>query len=215
MFYLFNSNFPDPNLADEEGLVAVGADLEPETLIKAYSMGLFPWYSDDDPIMWWSPDPRLILIPKEVVISKSMKQLFKKQVFQFTVNKAFEQVIFECRNNRLLKEGTWITPEIQQAYQALHKLGYAHSVEVWNNEVLVGGLYGVMIGKVFFGESMFSKESNASKAALIYWCLHCLKHDIRLIDCQQSTNHLKSMGAYEIPRNEFLSLLEILCVKQV
>ncbi len=208
MFYVIDSDFPNPVLADDEGLLAIGGNLEPETLIKAYSMGIFPWFSDDEPILWWCPNPRLILIPQHVVVSKSMKQFLKKSEFRFTIDEAFADVIDACRNIRLDNAGTWITPEIKAAYIKLFELGHAHSVEVWEGENLVGGLYGVQIGKVFFGESMFSKQSNASKAALIFWCMHCIQNDIELIDCQQSTPHLKSMGAIEVSRDEFLHQLE-------
>ncbi|MDP1725605.1 MAG: leucyl/phenylalanyl-tRNA--protein transferase [Bacteroidota bacterium] len=208
MFYIIDSDFPDPSLADEEGLLAIGGNLEPETLLKAYSMGIYPWYSDDEPILWWCPNPRLVLMPQDVVVSKSMKQFLKKNKFKYTIDEAFANVIDACRNKRLDNTGTWITPEIKAAYIKLFELGYAHSVEVWEGENLVGGLYGVQIGKVFFGESMFSYQSNASKAALIFWCMHCIQNGIELIDCQQSTHHLKSMGAIEISRQEFLHQLE-------
>jgi leucyl/phenylalanyl-tRNA--protein transferase len=206
MHYLFDDNFPDPSLADDTGLLAVGGDLSPETLIKAYQLGIFPWFNEDEPVLWWCPDPRLVLFPKEVKVSKSMKQVLKHGGFSFSIDTCFEEVILACRETRL-NDGTWISPEITEAYTALFHLGLAHSVEVWHNEELVGGLYGVQLGKVFFGESMFSKVSNASKAALIYWCLHCMSSDIQLIDCQQSTNHLKSMGAREISREDFLDCL--------
>jgi leucyl/phenylalanyl-tRNA---protein transferase len=187
--------------------LAIGGDLEPETLIKAYRLGIFPWYNEDEPICWWSPDPRLVLFPKEVKVSKSMKQLLRKGTFQFTLNQEFSAVIQTCREIRV-DNGTWISPDIIDAYTHLHHLGLAHSVEVWDGENLVGGFYGVQLGKVFFGESMFSLVSNASKAALIYFCLHCLEEGIELIDCQQSTNHLISMGAKEISRQDFLDFLE-------
>ncbi len=210
MFYLIDSEFPDPNFADQEGLLAIGGNLEPDTLIKAYKNGIFPWYRDDEPILWWSPDPRLILFPAEVVLSKSMKQVLKKNPFRFTIDASFETVMEECRNCRLQKEGSWITDEIKNAYLKLFRLGYVHSVEVWMGNDLVGGLYGVQIEKVFFGESMFSKQNNASKAALIFWAEHCVQTGIELIDCQQSTAHLKSMGAIDISRKRFLELLKIL-----
>ena len=210
MYYVIDSDFPDPALADDDGLLAIGGNLESETLIKAYSMGIFPWFGDDEPILWWCPNPRLVLLPQDVAVSKSMKQLLKKNLFKFTIDQVFESVIDGCRNLRLNNTGTWITPEIKEAYIKLFELGYAHSVEVWEGDNLVGGLYGVQIGKVFFGESMFSHQSNASKAALIFWCMHCIQNGIELIDCQQSTPHLKSMGAIEISRHEFLHQLEIL-----
>ena len=212
MYYLLNTDFPDPETADADGLLAIGGDLEPETLLAAYQKGIFPWYSDDEPILWWCPDPRLVLFPSDVVVSKSMKQVLKKGLFKFSIDEAFDQVIANCREIRMKDTGTWITHEIMEAYQHLFDLGHAHSTEVWVGDELVGGLYGVQIGKVFFGESMFSLQSNASKAALIYWCLHCVQNEIELIDCQQSTAHLQSMGAKEISRSVFLTLLEELAV---
>lgn len=207
MHFLFNGEFPDPRATDAEGLLAIGGDLLPETLVKAYSIGAFPWFNEDDPILWWCPDPRLVLFPAEIKVSKSMKQVLKKGDFSFSMDSCFEEVIQNCRDLRL-DEGTWISPEIAAAYTTMHHLGIAHSVEVWLNEELVGGFYGLQLGKVFFGESMFSKVSNASKAALIYFCLHCLREGIQVIDCQQSTPHLMSLGAKEISRDNFLQLLE-------
>jgi leucyl/phenylalanyl-tRNA--protein transferase len=207
MHFLFNGEFPDPRATDAEGLLAIGGDLLPETLVKAYSIGAFPWFNEDDPILWWCPDPRLILFPAEIKVSKSMKQVLKKGDFSFSMDTCFEEVIQHCRDLRL-DEGTWISPEIAAAYTTMHHLGIAHSVEVWLKEELVGGFYGLQLGKVFFGESMFSKVSNASKAALIYFCLHCLREGIQVIDCQQSTPHLMSLGAKEISRDDFLELLE-------
>jgi len=206
MHYLFDDNFPDPEFADETGLLAVGGNLFPKTLVKAYQMGIFPWYNEDEPILWWCPDPRLVLFPSEVKVSKSMKQVLRKGDFSFSIDTCFEDVISACRDIRV-EDGTWISPEITEAYTHLHYMGLAHSIEVFQNKVLVGGLYGVQLGKVFFGESMFSKVSNASKAALIYLCLHCLEAGIGLIDCQQSTPHLQSLGAGEISRKEFLNCL--------
>lgn len=209
MHFIFDGVFPHPELADEDGLLAVGGDLLPQTLLNAYSIGAYPWFNEEDPILWWNPDPRLVLFPAEVKVSKSMKQLLKKGVFSFTINQQFEEVIQQCRDIRLLHEGTWISPEIVEAYTRMHFLGFAHSVEVWENNELVGGFYGMQLGKVFFGESMFSKKSNASKAALIYFCLHALQEGIALIDCQQSTAHLMSLGAREISRKEFLHQLSL------
>ena len=209
MITKINSIFPDPNSADENGLVAIGGNLETATLIDAYSTGIFPWSVVDGRICWFSPDPRLILLPENIAISKSMKKVLKKNQFKITIDKSFETVIAECRNIRLNEYdgGTWILPEFQNAYTELHKNGFAHSVEVWMNDEIIGGLYGVQIGKVFFGESMFSYQSNASKAALIFLCEHCTKNGIELIDCQQTTSHLVSMGAHEISRKHFLKLL--------
>jgi leucyl/phenylalanyl-tRNA--protein transferase len=206
MNFLFDTHFPDPELTDAEGLLAIGGDLSPQMLVNAYRIGAFPWFNENDPILWWCPDPRLVLFPKEVKVSKSMKQVLKKGGFTFSINQDFESVIKACSALRV-EEGTWISPEMIDAYVQLHYLGLASSVEVWQNNALVGGLYGVQLGKVFYGESMFSVVSNASKAALIYWCLHCLSAGIELIDCQQSTAHLKSMGAKEISRKAFINLL--------
>ncbi|MBP7511970.1 MAG: leucyl/phenylalanyl-tRNA--protein transferase [Bacteroidia bacterium] len=208
MRFVFDGIFPNPHEADPDGLLAVGGDLEPQTLINAYSIGAFPWYNEEDPILWWCPDPRLVLFPSEVKVSKSMKQLLKKGVFSYSLNQKFEEVIDNCRQIRIAQEGTWISPEIVDAYTRMHHLGLAHSVEVWQEDVLVGGFYGLQLGRVFYGESMFSKVSNASKAALIYFCLHAMQEGIEVIDCQQSTNHLISLGAREISRYDFLELLD-------
>jgi len=209
MITKINSIFPDPNSAGENGLVAIGGNLETATLIDAYSNGIFPWSVVDEKICWFSPDPRLILFPENIAISTSMKKVLKKNQFKITIDASFKTVIAECRNIRLNEYdgGTWILPEFQNAYTELHKNGFAHSVEVWMNDEIVGGLYGVQIGKVFFGESMFCYQNNASKVALIYLCYYCIENGIKLIDCQQSTSHLISMGAEEISRNKFLTLL--------
>jgi leucyl/phenylalanyl-tRNA--protein transferase len=207
MYFIQGDGFPHPNEANSDGLLAIGGDLSVQTLLNAYSMGIFPWYNEDEPILWWHPDPRLVLFPKEIKVSKSMKQLLNKQVFEFSVNEDFETVILNCKMLRA-ESGTWIGKDVLQAYLDLHLAGYAHSFEVRKEGKLIGGLYGVGIGKVFFGESMFSLESNASKAALIYLCYFAMQNGIELIDCQQSTAHLLSMGAKEISRNDFLDLLE-------
>jgi leucyl/phenylalanyl-tRNA--protein transferase len=208
MRFVFDGIFPNPHEADPDGLLAVGGDLEPQTLINAYSIGAFPWYNEEDPILWWCPDPRLVLFPPEVKVSKSMKQLLKKGMFSYSLNQNFEEVINNCRQIRLAQEGTWINQDIIDAYTRMHQLGFAHSVEVWLNNELVGGFYGLQLGRVFYGESMFSKVSNASKAALIYFCLHAMQEGIAVIDCQQSTQHLISLGAREISRYDFLELLD-------
>jgi leucyl/phenylalanyl-tRNA--protein transferase len=207
MNFIFDKQFPDPSQTDADGLLAVGGDLEPDTLLQAYRIGAFPWFNEEDPILWWCPDPRLVLLPKEIKVSKSMKQILKKGEFTFRIDHDFERVINTCKDIRS-QEGTWISDEIVTAYCNLYELGFAHSIEVYKNEFLVGGFYGVQMGKVFYGESMFSIVSNASKAALIYFCLHCLQEGIELIDCQQSTKHLISLGAKEIPKTEFLKLLD-------
>ncbi len=200
-----NLVFPDPALADEDGLLAIYGDLSPERLLLAYSNGIFPWFDEDSPILWYSPHERFVLFPSELKISKSMKQVINSKKFKITYNTAFEKVIKACAEvRREGQEGTWITPEMQEAYTALHRLGYVHSIEVWNQEKLVGGLYGVLINKIFCGESMFSKESNTSKLALIWLCQNA---NINLIDCQLHTDHLEKMGARVIDRAEFMSFL--------
>jgi leucyl/phenylalanyl-tRNA--protein transferase len=197
--------FPDPALAEEDGLLAIGGDLRPERLMLAYKNGIFPWYSDDDPILWYSPHGRFVLLPHELHISKSMKQLMRSGKFTITFNKAFADVIKACASApRVDQDGTWITDDMQQAYIKLHELGVAHSVEVWLGDELVGGLYGIETGHVFCGESMFSRVSNASKAALVTLCQ---SGKYQLIDCQVHTDHLASMGAKMISRDEYLTFL--------
>lgn len=198
--------FPDPALAEDDGLLAVGGDLSPERLLLAYQHGIFPWYSDETPILWYSPHERFVLYPSEVRISKSMRQVLKSGRFKVTVDQAFDTVIAACAvAPRQGQDGTWITEDMRQAYVRLNQLGCAHSYEVWENEVLVGGLYGVAVGRVFCGESMFSRVSNASKAALITLCQSQL-YD--LVDCQVYTDHLSSMGAKMICRETYMALLK-------
>jgi leucyl/phenylalanyl-tRNA---protein transferase len=200
--------FPPVHLANEDGLLAVGGNLSAERILTAYSSGIFPWYNEQ-PILWWSPDPRFVLFPDQLHISKSMQQVLRKKVFQITVNKDFKSVISHCRiTARREQQGTWITDEMQAAYQLLHEMGYAHSVEAWTDNKLVGGLYGLRIGNIFFGESMFSLVSNASKAAFIEYVKHLKATDCQLVDCQVYTDHLASLGARGIPRKEFMRLLE-------
>lgn len=199
--------FPHPSLANEDGILAVGGDLSPERLLLAYSNGIFPWYSEDEPIIWWSPDPRFILYPKDIKISHSMKKLLKKQAFTVTFDTCFREVISNCASLRM-EDGTWITDEMIAAYTRLHELGFAHSVETWYEDKLVGGLYGIALGKCFFGESMFSTMPNASKTALITLSDKLLKKGFLFIDCQVYTKHLESLGAVKIPRSEFLEMLE-------
>lgn len=198
--------FPDVSEATFEGLLAVGGDLSSERLIHAYSKGIFPWFEDDEPLLWWSPDPRFVLFPENLKISKSMKQILRKNVFEVTVNKDFKSVIEHCSiAKREGQDGTWITDQMTKAYTKLHQLGYAKSVEVWQNNELVGGLYGVDLGnKVFCGESMFTKVSNASKVGFITFVQNS---NYKLIDCQVHTKHLESLGAGSIPRTEFLRFL--------
>lgn len=200
--------FPNPDLAEEDGLLAVGGDLKFERLILAYCNGIFPWYSYGEPILWWCPKPRFIIKPNEVNVSKSMKRVFNKGKFTVTFDKDFKAVIQNCKELRENKEGTWITDEMMDAYINLHKRGFASSVEVYNNEKLVGGLYGVKIGKCFFGESMFSIESNASKVALISICKKLEKEGFIFLDCQMHTNHLESMGGKFVDWEEFKLMLK-------
>jgi leucyl/phenylalanyl-tRNA--protein transferase len=198
--------FPDPALAEDDGLLAVGGDLSAGRLLLAYEYGIFPWYSDDEPILWFSPHERFVLFPEELRISKSMKKILRENLFTVTMNHAFEQVIAACSIiEREGQDGTWITEDMKAAYTDLHKKGYAHSIEVWHNNNLVGGLYGVHVNNVFCGESMFSLAANASKTALIWLCQSGL---YKLIDCQVYTNHLQSMGARMIDRDEYISLLQ-------
>lgn len=200
--------FPPVEDADEDGLLAIGGDLTPARLLLAYRSGIFPWFNDADPICWWSPDPRFVLYPSQLKISKSMQQVINKQTFQFSTNKAFKDVIKACgtvpRNGQ---DGTWITNEMQEAYLHMHQLGYAHSAEAWLNNKLVGGLYGIRLGNVFFGESMFSHVSNASKFAFIHYVQQLQKENVQLIDCQLHTLHLESLGASMIPRKTFIQHL--------
>lgn len=202
--------FPNPSLALEEpnGLLAIGGDLSPQRLLNAYNKGIFPWFNEQEPILWWSPDPRAIMIPGELHISKSLKKFLKKSQWKITVNKAFSLVIESCAAPRLKQNATWITNEIQRAYQQLHLLGHAHSVEVWNKGELVGGLYGITVGKVFCGESMFHTQTNASKMAMCYLQELLLEFDYALIDTQMMNPHLESLGAKAITRNVFLELLD-------
>lgn len=211
--YLFpdKMEFPPLDTADENGLLAMGGDLSVERLLLAYRSGIFPWFNEEDPICWWSPDPRFVLFPAELHISKSMHAVFKKNIFQFKTNTAFEQVISGCQNvYREGQGGTWITEEMKAAYIELHRLGYAHSAETWIGNELAGGLYGIRLGKVFFGESMFSHFSNASKFAFISYVQQLQKDNVQLIDCQLHSNHLESLGAKMISRNDFKLLLQSL-----
>ncbi len=201
--------FPSPELAESDGLLAVGGDLTKERLLLAYSMGIFPWYSEDSPILWWSPDPRLVLFPDELIVSRSLRQTIRKGTYAVTFDTAFEQVIRSCAGARRKGEnGTWITEEMIAAYCGLHDAGFAHSVETWHNGELAGGLYGVMLGRAFFGESMFSLRSDASKVALERLAGRLIELGFMFIDCQMTTNHLLSLGARQVPRSEFMNLLK-------
>jgi leucyl/phenylalanyl-tRNA---protein transferase len=201
--------FPPLDEADEDGLLAAGGDLRTERLLLAYRSGIFPWYNEDEIPLWWSPDPRFVLFPSELKVSKSMKQLFKKNTFDFRINTDFSDVINNCRHaKREGQNGTWISHEIEDAYTKLQTLGYAHSAETWENGKLVGGLYGIWLGNVFFGESMFSRETNASKFAFIHWVEFLKSKGVVLIDCQVYTQHLESLGAKMIKRSKFIQLLD-------
>jgi leucyl/phenylalanyl-tRNA---protein transferase len=204
-----NTNFPSIDEVTEEGILALGGDLQPERLLKAYQNGIFPWYSEGEPIIWYCPNPRMVLFFDQLKISKSMQSILKKDRFKITYNQNFEQVISNCktidRNDGL---GTWITDAMKAAYINLHKMGIAKSVEVWQNHELVGGLYGVDLGHIFCGESMFSKESNASKFAFVKLVEKLQKENYKLLDCQVYNDHLASLGAGEISREHFLSILK-------
>ena len=204
-------DFPDVEKAEEDGLLAIGGNLSVSTLLKAYRRGIFPWYNEDEPICWYCPDPRFVLFPEKIKISKSMKQLINKNYYTFSFDKDFSGVLKSCRMaKRKGPQGTWITDEIEDAYTSLFYSGFAHSAEAWHNGTLAGGLYGVLLGKVFFGESMFANESNASKFAFIK-CVELMQaKGIELIDCQVYTPHLQSLGAGLIPRKTFTQLLTAL-----
>ncbi len=203
------SIFPDPSTANKDGLLAIGGDLSTSTLLDAYSKGIFPWFNESSPILWWSPDPRLILLPEEMKVSKSLARTIKSGKFEYRTDSSFEEVIDACSGlERKGQEGTWITNKMKQAYIELHRQGYAHSVESFYNGRLVGGLYGVSLGAAFFGESMFQTESDASKAAL-HRLVQLLKEwEFDFIDAQVPTDHLKRMGAKEISRRGFIKMLE-------
>lgn len=201
--------FPPPYLAREDGLLAVGGDLSAERLLLAYTMGIFPWYSNGDPILWWAPSPRLILKPEEFRVPKRLARVLRKGVFHMTIDEEFRQVIRACAEIRHEQgEGTWITDEMIEAYCQLHDMGYAHSVESWKEGRLAGGLYGISMGTAFFGESMFSRESDSSKAALAVLVERLLSWNFEMIDCQVKTKHLERLGAREIPGDEFYPWLQ-------
>ncbi len=199
--------FPPVDLADENGIVAMGGDLSAERLILAYQNGIFPWYSEGEPILWWSPDPRFVLFPESIKISRSMRKILKRKIFHVSFDKDFPGVIEECRQPRKYQRGTWITDDMMDSYIELHEMGVAHSVEVWFKGELAGGLYGISLGRCFFGESMFSKISNASKTALITLAGILQDLNFKVIDCQVYTDHLYSLGAREIPRKDFIKLI--------
>lgn len=195
-------------LTEPNGLLAIGGDLSPARLLTAYRHGIFPWYSGDQPILWWSPDPRAVLFPEKLKVARSLRKTLDKEVFRVTFDQAFARVIEACATTpRRGQAGTWITPAMQQAYLALHRLGHAHSVECWSGAELVGGLYGIRIGRVFCGESMFSRVTDASKVAFVHLVRRLQEEGVVLIDCQVTTVHLLSLGAEEIPRRDFIRLL--------
>lgn len=205
--------FPPLNtaLAEPNGLLAIGGCLSATRLLNAYRHGIFPWYNANEPILWWSPDPRLVLFPEHLQVSRSLKKTLRKNTFTVTFDTVFDKVVRACADSRQSREGTWITKDIMRAYRELHLLGFAHSVETWREGELVGGLYGVAIGRVFFGESMFHTETDASKTAFAVLVRHLKDWDFELIDCQVYTHHLASLGAELIGRNAFTSLLDRYC----
>ena len=192
---------------DPNGLLAAGGDLSPERLLRAYRQGIFPWFDDDQPILWWSPDPRAVLFPNAIHISRSLAKRLRRGDFRFSFDRCFEDVVAACAAPRSHSHGTWITDDMAQAYAALHAQGVAHSLEVWQDDALVGGLYGVSLGKLFFGESMFSRATDASKAAFVALAKQCEAWNFALIDCQIANPHLSSMGATDISRREFVDYL--------
>ncbi len=200
--------FPPPEYAEDDGLLAVGGDLSEARLLAAYKMGIFPWYSEGSPILWWSPDPRLVLIPDELKVSRSLRQTLKKRLYRVTFDHAFDRVIRACAEIHRNRDGeTWITGDMIRAYAGLHRSGYAHSVETWKEGELVGGLYGVALGGAFFGESMFAARTDASKVAFVYLARRLAEWKFEFIDCQVTTGHLISLGAKEMPRYRFLEML--------
>jgi len=210
VFQLGTENvFPPPELADPDGLLAVGGDLSPERLLMAYRSGIFPWFAEGDPILWWSPSPRLVLFPEEFHVSRRLTRILRQGIFTVTADARFRDIIANCADKRSKnRDRTWITMEMAEAYCRLHELGYAHSIECWKEGRLAGGLYGVALGRVFFGESMYSDESNASKIALHALVQHAKEIGIAFIDCQMRTGHLVRLGAREISRPVFQRLLQ-------
>jgi leucyl/phenylalanyl-tRNA--protein transferase len=209
--YILNEElfFPPAEYSNENGLLAIGGDLSTKRLLLAYRNGIFPWYNEDEPVCWYCPDPRFVLYAGDLKVSKSMRTVINTGLFSFTINKAFNEVIKNCESvYRKDQEGTWISQATIEAYSALHAMGYGHSAEAWHNGELVGGLYGIRMGKVFFGESMFSKQSNASKFAFIKYVQYLQNQNVQLIDCQVYTPHLQTLGAKMIDRNIFLKMLK-------
>ena len=210
---VLSDDFPDPDsaLRDPDGLLAIGGDLAPGRLIDAYQRGIFPWFNQGQPVLWWSPDPRCVLPPDKLRVNRSLLKILRKKKFTVTFNRAFPEVIRACAGPRNGIPDTWITSGMIQAYTELHESGYAHSVECWNNGRLVGGLYGVAIGRIFFGESMFRHESNASKVALVHLAQEVRARKFRLIDCQVYSHHLRNLGAEPMPRNMYINILRQYC----
>ena len=196
-------------LIEPNGLLAAGGDLSPERLLDAYARGIFPWFNEEDPVLWWSPDPRMVLFPRELHISRSLRRAIRSGQFSVTLDRAFDAVVDGCAGPRVNQDGTWITGDMMLAYSRLAQLGFAHSIESWEGPELVGGLYGVALGGVFYGESMFSRRSNASKVALAYLTRQLERWNFALIDCQMATEHLASFGAREIPRADFLRSVQV------
>lgn len=211
MITLLQADSPFPSveaaLSKPNGLLAAGGDLQPERLLDAYRHGIFPWFSEGDPILWWSPDPRMVLFPDEIRISHSLRKTLRKKQYDVRIDTAFEHVMRACALPREGQAGTWIQDEIIEAYVRLHKMGLAHSVETWIDGELVGGLYGVSLGRMFYGESMFSSKTDASKIALAHLALQLNRWNFGMIDCQMNTSHLATMGAREIPRTQFVTRL--------
>lgn len=208
--------FPDVESAFDvpDGLLAAGGDLSPERLLYAYRHGIFPWYDDGQPILWWSPDPRCVLRPHEFHVSRRLRRSLARSGFAVSFNQAFGDVIEACAEDRVGQQGTWITDDMKDAYTSLHHDGWAHSIEIWRASELVGGLYGLAIGQAFFGESMFSATSNASKAAMLAVCRQMLLHDFLILDCQVESPHLISLGASLMPRHKFAALLRRACKRE-
>ncbi len=210
---ILSEEFPDIShaLTEPDGLLVIGGVLSPNLLLEAYRKGIFPWYSEGQPVMWWSPDPRCVLFPDELKISRSLNKSLRRDDYIVTFDQAFSDVVRSCAEPRLSSPGTWITQSIIKNYQLLHKSGHAHSVECWHGEILVGGLYGIAIGKIFFGESMFSHMTDTSKICLAHLVHFVKKLEYKLIDCQVTSDHLKSLGAKPIPRNDFSNILTKSC----
>lgn len=210
MFQLGNDIvFPPVEYADEHGLLAYGGDLSPERLLLAYRQGIFPWYAQGQPILWWCPEPRMVIYPQALHISRSLRKSLKQNCFSVTLDTCFRDIMEACANSRIASgEGTWILPEMVEAYCNLHRAGFAHSVEVWHDGELAGGMYGVSLGRAFFGESMFSYQTNASKTAMAYLCAQLTRWDFGLLDCQVANPHLVRMGGVELSRGDFMAKLQ-------